>query len=73
MPATATRAPKLRLSRDTVRNLAVSRNAAGLPVTIDRACNTYECDITLACTHFGGCVTEVECLSTFCPPAGAAR
>jgi hypothetical protein len=64
MLATATRAPRLRLHRETVRNLAVSRDAAGLPVTLDPACNTSECDITLTCTQFNCAPTHPDfCIS----------
>lgn len=64
MLATTTRAPRLRLHRETVRNLAVSRDAAGLPVTFDPACNTSECDVTLTCTQFNCAPTHPDfCIS----------
>ncbi len=46
------------------RNLAVSRDAAGLPVTFDPACNTSECDVTLTCTQFNCAPTHPDfCIS----------
>jgi hypothetical protein len=53
MSVTMPRAPRLRLHRETVRSLTVSRAAAGQGPTFDPACNTSECDITLGCTQFG--------------------
>ncbi len=55
-----TRAPRLRLHRETVRDLAVSRNAAGQPVTFEKDCNTSECEITLMCSHFGCAPTHPD-------------
>lgn len=64
MTVTAPRAPRLRLHRETVRQLAVSRDAAVLAATVDRACNTSECDITLTCTQFNCPFTSPQgCLS----------
>jgi hypothetical protein len=68
MPATTTRAPRLRLSRDTVRRLAVSPRATGLePLPPTTGCfPTRDCDVTFGCTQFGACApTDFECVTTF--------
>lgn len=69
MSATATRAPRLRLSRDTIRRLTVSPRAmvtGPVPPTTGGP-TTAECEITYGCTHFGNCAPSYPnlCDTTF--------
>jgi hypothetical protein len=67
MLATATRAPRLRLHRETVRSLTPGPRASGL-VESERCTfpqpQTYDCDITLTCTQFNCAPTHPDfCIS----------